>query len=286
MKRDVDFKIPINWDITEEQLLEMYLVEKELSNKIRFEEIIEKRRSLYSPVYTEYFSRLPFHPQITIENNPISKTNKIAFQSNVIVKFLQSKDTFIEVGAGDCELSKHIANFCKRAIAFDVTENLIHATSEQTNFTFQHFDGFNLPFDTNSVDIAFSNQVLEHLHPNDALFQTKNILNTLKKNGKYICITPNRLMGPHDVSRYFGLDFVGFHLQEYTSAELKKFLLQAGFRFVHFYTIIKNKKIRIPFFIINCMEYLFSKVSMKKREFLLSKRIISIIFEPIVVAIK
>ena len=39
--------------------------------------------------------------------------------------------------------------------------------------------------------------------------------------GVYICITPNRVSGPHDVSRGFDEVATGFHMHEYTGREIR-----------------------------------------------------------------
>jgi hypothetical protein len=51
----------------------------------------------------------------------------------------------------------------------------------------------------------------------------------LKPGGKYLCLTPNRLSGPHDVSRGFDAVATGFHLKEYTFSELASLLEESGF---------------------------------------------------------
>ncbi len=49
------------------------------------------------------------------------------------------------------------------------------------------------------------------------------------KRGAFICITPNRLAGPQDISRYFDPVATGLHLKEYLIAELAKLFRDAGF---------------------------------------------------------
>ena len=70
---------------------------------------------------------------------------------------------------------------------------------------------------------------MEHLHPDDAIVQLTNIKNALTNGGKYICITPNRINGPHDISRYFDKEASGFHLKEYTFTDLNKIFKNIGF---------------------------------------------------------
>jgi hypothetical protein len=70
---------------------------------------------------------------------------------------------------------------------------------------------------------------MEHLHPDDALEQLDNIYASLAPSGVYLCRTPNRLNGPHDISKYFDPVATGFHLREYTVSELRQLFMQAGF---------------------------------------------------------
>lgn len=78
--------------------------------------------------------------------------------------------------------------------------------------------------------MAYSNQLMEHLHPDDAVEQLRNIHHVLRPGGVYICITPNKLCGPHDVSRGFDEKPTGFHLKEYDNRDLTRLFRQAGFR--------------------------------------------------------
>ena len=43
-------------------------------------------------------------------------------------------------------------------------------------------------------------------------------------------MTPNRLYGPHDISRYFSDRPLGFHLREYTHLELAAEMRRADYR--------------------------------------------------------
>jgi hypothetical protein len=72
--------------------------------------------------------------------------------------------------------------------------------------------------------------LMEHLHPDDAMEQLRSIADALRPGGRYICITPNRLTGPHDISAGFDDEARGFHLREYTYRELACAFRRAGFR--------------------------------------------------------
>lgn len=52
---------------------------------------------------------------------------------------------------------------------------------------------------------------MEHLHRADAFEHLQDIRRVLVAGGAYICITPNRLAGPHDISGYFDPIATGLH---------------------------------------------------------------------------
>jgi hypothetical protein len=87
---------------------------------------------------------------------------------------------------------------------------------------------------------------MEHLHPEDALEQLQNIYKSLAPSGIYICITPNRLSEPHDISKYFDEEATGFHLKEYTVTELYELFRTVGFSKVSWLKSNKRMHIEIP----------------------------------------
>ncbi len=91
-------------------------------------------------------------------------------------------------------------------------------------------DGVSIPVPPKTIDLAFSDQLLEHLHPDDAVEHLQNVYEALKPGGHYFCSTPNRLRGPCDVSRYFDTIATGFHLKEYTYGEVETMFRDIGFR--------------------------------------------------------
>jgi SAM-dependent methyltransferase len=70
---------------------------------------------------------------------------------------------------------------------------------------------------------------MEHLHPEDAFDQLREIHRVLAPGGVYVCVTPNRVSGPHDISRHFDDIATGLHLREYSTRELTTLFRRAGF---------------------------------------------------------
>ena len=81
-------------------------------------------------------------------------------------------------------------------------------------------------------DFIYTNDVLEHVHPDQALDFLKQIHAWLKPGGFLWLITPNRFTGPGDGTLYGNPEATeaeGLHLKEYDFRELLALLTQAGF---------------------------------------------------------
>jgi len=116
------------------------------------------------------------------------------------------------------------------------------------------FDGCNVPLEPESIDVAYSNQVIEHLHPEDAALQVASILRALKPGGCYVCVTPNRLNGPHDISMFFDTVASGLHMKEYTYREMDRFFRSLGFDRTGACIGIKGRFVVLPVWVAGVME--------------------------------
>jgi len=206
---------------TFKQLKEHYEIEKKLANRLR-NASREERRYLYNVLYDELYRRVPHHPQLTQKKYPELRYVKLSRQMRFLKRYLKPESIFLEVGPGDCTLSLNVAKHVKKVYAIDVSEEITKHEKFPQNFELIISDGCSIPVPQSSISIAYSNQLMEHLHPEDAYYQLKNIYKALNNNGKYICRTPNRLSGPHDISMYFDNVATGFHLKEYTITENNK----------------------------------------------------------------
>ena len=141
VKKEILIEIPKKWNLTGEQLWEIYLVEKEQALILRNETNSELRKKSYSFVYDDYFKKLPFHPQLTIKENKKIRESRLSFQLNQIKGFLNKNKIFVEIGAGDCSLTIESSNYCKEAIALEVSEEIIKALNFTKNSRCLIFDG-------------------------------------------------------------------------------------------------------------------------------------------------
>jgi SAM-dependent methyltransferase len=154
--------------------------------------------------------------------------------------------TYLEVGAGDCAHASWVAARAGKIYALDVSEEITAAVAQRAKIEVVITDGRSVPVPPGSVHVAFSDQLLEHLHPDDASDQLTNIYRSLAPGGVYLCVTPNRLSGPHDISRYFDPVATGLHLKEYTNQELAIQMREAGFTRVCMFLTVRGRTVTAP----------------------------------------
>lgn len=229
---------------TAEQIREHYLVERELAARLRASTPDERRR-LYTAAYDEMFRRVPHHPML-VRKEAMPAEQRCAETLAFLAPFLRPDLNFLEIGPGDCALSVCVARRVKHVWGVDVSTELTRAPGFPPNFELLISDGTSIPTPPGSVDLAFSNQLMEHLHPDDALEQLRNIHRALAPGGRYICLTPNRVCGPHDVSRHFDDTATCFHLKEYTAGELATLFAGVGFRDMKALLRARGRYLQIP----------------------------------------
>ncbi len=217
------------------QLREHYEIEKELASRLRSARK-EERKRLYASLYDELYKRVPNHPQLTRKTDSKDSRERVARQMRFLNDFLRPETIFLEVGSGDCGLALEIAGHVRKVYALDVSREITRNPDYPSNFELIISDGCSIPVPENSVTIAYSDQLLEHLHPDDTMEQLQNTYRALAPGGLSICITPNRLSGPHDISKYFDKVATGFHLKEYTNTELINIYHKIGFSRVYIYS--------------------------------------------------
>ncbi|CUU05324.1 MAG: methyltransferase domain-containing protein [Fimbriimonadales bacterium] len=211
-----------------ESVIAQYEYEREMARRL-LQASREERQALYKEVYNNLYQNFPEHPGLTNRHSPQRK-QKIRRLVEHIQPFLSPESVFVEIGSGDCLLAYEVAPMVKRVYALEVSsEKVAPQPPEVRNFTLVLFDGFEIPLDNSSVTVAFSDQVLEHLHPEDALEHLREVYRTLTQGGYYICRVPHRFTGPHDISKYFTEQASGLHIKEYTYYELAVLFRKAGF---------------------------------------------------------
>jgi SAM-dependent methyltransferase len=225
----------------------------------------ERRLHMLTAMYEELFRQIPDHPRLTRKQAPEALRGAVMKQMRLLRRFLRPGITYLEIGPGECAFAFEVAKSVRQVYAVDVDAVLSSNAHPPENFRLFISDGVSIPVPAASVQLAYSNQLMEHLHPEDAHEQLRNIFAALAPGGAYVCVTPNRLNGPHDISRYFSEEAEGFHLKEYTVTELERLLLATGFRRVAAYARIKDRCVRIPVGLIRGLEALLERLPVRQR---------------------
>lgn len=147
----------------------------------------------------------------------------------------------LEVGCGAGDLLLDLARHGYRnVVGIDIAPaaiRLAHRKLEEHNLTIEglhciSLDGFCSQFPDARFDMIIHCHVIEHLVPMQIQTFLDQVSKCLTMNGYMVVITPSRLTGPHDNTRFFkppGAEPEGFHMREYSLSELKQLLSQAGF---------------------------------------------------------
>lgn len=246
-----------------------YEVETKLASQLR-NATKDERRHLYSSLYNQLFECVPDHPQLTRKATSDSRLKVVRQQVKFLTRFLNSESIFLEVGAGDCALSIEMAKLVKKVYAIDVSDEITQNLAKPANFELVISDGCSIPVQAGSVDVIYSNQLMEHLHPDDAYDQLRDIYKALVPGGIYICFTPHRFSGPHDISGYFNETALGFHLREYTNAELGSMFREVGFSSIKGFLGAKGTFVSVPLLLSLWTETLLTGLTYSQRQTLSS----------------
>jgi SAM-dependent methyltransferase len=227
---------------TPERLIAHYELERQLADRLRAGSQGE-RSGLYGEVYSKLFDSLPDHPQKTSSELP---ARRVADRMRLLGPLLKPDAVYFEVGCGSAALPFAIAGLAKEVLGLDVTDALVDFTAAPSNFRFVKTEGVEIPLADSSVDLAHSDQLMEHLHTEDAEPQLREINRILKPGGQYLCATPSRVTGPHDISVFFDEVATGFHMREYDYRSLRDLLLRTGFSRVRFPLVFRGFRLATP----------------------------------------
>lgn len=252
--------IPADEPRSREELEEQYVVERELAARL-VEASREARRTLYSQVYDEFLRRVPHQPLARQRDDPAAQGHLVALQSQLLGPFLRPDTVFLEIGSGDSALARHLASRVKRVYAVEACREIVADLELPRNFHLIVADTPPYDLPEERPQLAMSCHFIEHLHPEDALDHAVEVRRRLAPGGHYVCITPNRLYGPHDVSKYFDDEARGLHLREYTHGELGRLLLRAGFGRVEVLAGVGRPPRRLPLSLYRLIEAAFQPLA-------------------------
>lgn len=233
-------------------------IERALATKLKSSSR-EERASLYRTMYAELFAAVPDHPRLTRRASVDDTARDNRTKLGLVAPFLARSTRFAEIGAGDARFALSLCDRVAHVVALDIADQAGDVT-RPANFELVVYDGFEFPLAPGSLDLAFSDQLIEHLHPDDIELHFANVRRTLAPGGLYVLRTPHRQGGPHDVSRYFQDEPAGFHLKEWTFAELAAVAERAGFASVQTFVLREDRLKPIPRARITRLEWLAERL--------------------------
>jgi SAM-dependent methyltransferase len=260
-----------------------YEIEKELADRLRAATPHE-RPALYRSVYDELFRRVPDHPQNVWKEGPEEQAARTAEQMGLLRPFLRPDGVYVEIGCGDGHLARTVAGRVRHAYGVDVSP-VIAADTATPNYTPLYCrDGVSVTLPDAAAAVVFSNMLLEHLHPQDAVRHLAEVFRVLRPGGVYLCRTPHRFAGPTDISGHFDTEATGFHLKEYTLGELRPLFAQAGFASVRVKPRLKGRRLPVPTFAALAAEAVLALVPHRLRRSLARTPLLRPLFGTITVA--
>ena len=243
-----------------EQVLNHYLVEKDIASRLK-QATKEQRRNILPTMYDELFAKVPDHPRLTRRTDEASTAQANLHKRAIIQPFLSKTDHYLEFGAGDCRFASDISRFVEKVYAIDISDQRNPADEMPANLELIVYDGETLSqVPAGSIDVVFSDQLIEHFHPEDTVRHFELVRRLLRPGGQYVFRTPHALTGPHDVSRFFSDNPEGFHLKEWTCGEIQELLTGLQYKTVSFYRSVKGRRVRIPRFGVVLAEHILHQL--------------------------
>lgn len=226
------YSIPDDAPVTEQMILSHWELEKQLTQDLLLS-TPQNRWEMFDRSYTRLYSDLEWLNRSVGESRPVVEENHDHEKWSTAIG--APPLALYEIGSGKGELIMYLARKGFHCKATEVTRERgeKHLDEGVPNLSWGVSDGVHLErFESAaSYDIVISDQVLEHLHPDDIEAHLRGVHQILKPGGRYIFRTPHRFSGPHDVSRVFECDRpLGMHLKEYTHREFMTALRRAGFK--------------------------------------------------------
>lgn len=226
---NANYRLPEQATVSEEMILYHWALERSLARELLSSDA-EHRWEVFERCYTTLYSEL--HWLNEIGGQPSTEAPLQAAQDWAHLIGPAPKRVY-EVGSGKGGLIAALADLGYDCTATEITrERGAKWTDSRASVRWRTSDGVHLDrFEAaESYDAVISDQVIEHLHPDDLLAHFSGAHHILGTGGRYVFATPHTFEGPFDVSRVFGRDRAeGMHLKEYTYRELRIALRQAGF---------------------------------------------------------
>lgn len=261
---------------TPEQLWHHFEVEAALAEQLRAT-TRQGRTELFREMYDLLFDQVPDHPRLSRRADPEATRLANGDKLSLLRGLVQPSTSFVELAPGDGHFCAFVAALADLAMALDISDQRSAETAAEwpSNASFVLFDGFTVPDGLGGMfDVAFSDQLLEHLHPDDVAEHLRLVRELLRADGTYVLRTPHAASGPWDISRYFMDEPRGFHLQEFNYRSLHGELRRAGFTRVVF--LRRNGSRGLPFVPLAAFETVVARLPRRVRTWVADRALTSI----------
>lgn len=231
-------------NLSEEVLVKAFGVEEQYHRLLLKEADFDNRVQLYDEFYSQL---IPIYGRDTSLIDGVNHKDKYV---KLFSKELENASV-IDYGCGQGHMLQSIDRQLKTKGLLGIDVVIPEGLKSHKTIRFIESNIINHEFEE-QFDVAFSDNVLEHLVPKDALIHLENIYKNLTTNGKLIIIMPNRLFGPWDVTRIKDysqsgkLAAQGGHVNESTHTEMARQLKEIGFKKVS--TILPIPKLKYSIF--------------------------------------
>jgi SAM-dependent methyltransferase len=211
-----------------EKIRRHYELEKALAQRI-LRAPREERARVTLDAYDELFRAITWHPGRQ-ETEASRRQSEASYR--VFLRLAGRDQDVLEIGCGRGTNVRKLAPRNRRCVGIDISEQVLDLdTPLPSNAALRVADACDLSiFADDSFDVAFSKQLVEHIHPDDLPRHLAEVHRVVRPGGRYVFETPNAVSGPHDVSRHFDDTSTCFHLREYSFATIMPLLREAGFR--------------------------------------------------------
>ena len=200
--------------MTEEMILHHWALERRLTSELLASDP-EHRWEVFERCYTMLYSELGWLNELIDTASPPCEIDGADDWCRLIGP---PPKRVYEVGSGKGRLIAALANRGYDCTATEITRErgsrwtAARQSLRWTNSDGVHFERFEA---SGSFDAVISDQVIEHLHPDDLVDHFRGVYTILKPGGRYVFGTPHAFEGPFDVSRVFGTDRAeGMHLKD------------------------------------------------------------------------
>jgi SAM-dependent methyltransferase len=218
-----------NIGLSEDTLIASYELEDKFHDLILSETAIDVRRQLNDEVYTKAFEL--YGVTFKFDFDAVSSP-KDAIVDLLRDELMGKSILDIGCGGGDFLLSCHRNIRHGALLGLDVFVKDTTITDRDLGFRRSDVVRFNV---TDPFDIAITDNVYEHIAPQDIGVHLDSIYRALKPGGRVIILTPHRAFGPWDVTRIVDNSNTGWipargtHINETTYGELSAALHASGF---------------------------------------------------------